>query len=102
MLKNPPRIFFVLSKNIIPIVSSSPGHFLLLPIVKSVDGMTRVWWSSLALSRNAELFAVGWAFKRNSGGKKKKLSLCLRVHADGPVEDRSYFIALEKGFALKC
>lgn len=43
---------------------------------------------------------MGWALKRNSG---KKLPLCLRVHADGPVEDRSYFIALEKGgFALKC
>lgn len=44
---------------------------------------------------------MGWAFKRNS--EKKKLSLCLRVHADSLVEDISYLIALEKGvFALKC
>lgn len=34
--------------------------------------------------RNAKLFAVGWAFHKNSG---KKLPLCLRVPADVPVEE---------------
>lgn len=45
----------------------------------------------------------GLGFKRNSVGGKNKMPLCLRVHADDPVEDRSSFIALEKGdLALKC
>lgn len=42
------------------------------------------------------------AFNRNSRGGRK-LPLCLKGHAGGPVEDGNYFITLEKGgFALKC
>lgn len=91
---------FFLSKNIIPVVSSSPGHFLMFLIVKSVDSMN---WVVVLSGSGQKCWAVCSGIGFQEKFWEKKLPLCLRVHADSLVEDVSYPSPKQSSvFALKC